>query len=576
LTGIASAGALRVACIGNSITQGATLSNPGRDAYPALLDTLLGVDYEVNNYGVGGRVMLKNGDYPFWNEPAFTDALAFDPDIITIMLGTNDSKPWNWDYYQDEYVPDYIDMIRTFCALDNNPRFLLAYPPPAFSNLGSIRDSVIYHHIIPRIDSVAAATGTEIVDFYHAMMTDSDMFPDGIHPNVSGHEKIAEIYKAAIETLPAVIDSVSPWFTKVPVGLTTVYDSAAARIIVRTAGTAKVKYSASDVDFDAMEHTFVVTGSREHQTVIPGEHGKISTLYLRAMDSAGNRMDTSATISFTIDTTKVLYNWLESGYPDSSWKKGPAQFGNSQVSTKKTSLNDVRTAYFRKSISVADHTTIVGLGLLIKGQSGAIVYLNGHPIERINMPDDEVITYDSFAEEALTLNKMVVINSENGISYLKSGENMIVVEMHVCSGENAALAFDAQLFDNFNKLYFTLGSEWIYSDEGKRPEDQLITKVPDALTASPVVLPAGFELYQNYPNPFNPVTIIRYSLPTRSEVHLSVYDLTGACVCVLIDRQQESGLHTIEFSDAGLASGIYFCKLAASGNIKTIPMLLLK
>ena len=97
ITASSSADTIRVACIGNSITEGATLSTPLSDAYPALLNSQLGDSFDVNNYGVGGRVMLKNGDYPIWDEVAFRRALEFDPDIVTIMLGTNDSKPWNWD-----------------------------------------------------------------------------------------------------------------------------------------------------------------------------------------------------------------------------------------------------------------------------------------------------------------------------------------------------------------------------------------------------------------------------------------------------------------------------------------------
>ena len=567
---------LRVACIGNSITEGATLTSPSRDAYPALLNSILGPDYEARNYGVGGRVLLKSGDYPIWDELAFKRAIEFDPDIVTIMLGTNDSKPWNWEDHKNEFVPDYIDMINTFRALDNNARFMLAYPPPAFSNLGSIRDSVIRNEIIPLIDSVASVTGTQVVDFYNSMINDSNLFPDGIHPNAAGHEKIAAIFKPVIEELPAVIDTLPTWFTGVPAGVMTIYDSAAALINVQTAGVATVKYSAADKSYESMEYTFNQTGGREHQTLIYGEHGQTYTYFLRAKDAAGNVMDTSATVSFTFDTTKVLYNWTEFNYPDSVWNNGPALFGNSFVSNTKSVLNDVQTVYFRKSFLIEDKSSIVGIGILIKGQSGAVVYLNGHEIEKVNMPDKEEIVYDDYAEESLSLNKMVVINAANGIQFLKSGQNMVAVEMHTSSASNAPLSFDAQLIDNTNKIYFALGSEWTWFDQGWRPEDMLIEKTPQTFIESDRLLPAGFMLYQNYPNPFNPVTTISYMIPARQKVCLRIYDIRGLLIDQPVNEIQNSGLHKVDFNAGNLSSGIYFYRVTAGGNMQVKSMLLIK
>ena len=90
--------AIRVACIGNSITDGHGIDMATQHGYPALLQKKLGEGYWVKNFGVSGRTMLNKGDLPYMNETAWRDALAFDPDIVVIKLGTNDSKPQNWEH----------------------------------------------------------------------------------------------------------------------------------------------------------------------------------------------------------------------------------------------------------------------------------------------------------------------------------------------------------------------------------------------------------------------------------------------------------------------------------------------
>ena len=93
--------AVRVACIGNSITFGAGIRNRSRDSYPSVLARMLGDNYWVKNFGVSARTMLNKGDHPYMNEPAYKNALAFNPNIVVIKLGTNDSKSFNWKYKAD-------------------------------------------------------------------------------------------------------------------------------------------------------------------------------------------------------------------------------------------------------------------------------------------------------------------------------------------------------------------------------------------------------------------------------------------------------------------------------------------
>jgi hypothetical protein len=77
-------------------------------------------------------------------------------------------------------------------------------------------------------------------------------------------------------------------------------------------------------------------------------------------------------------------------------------------------------------------------------------------------------------------------------------------------------------------------------------------------------IPTAFELLQNYPNPFNPSTTIRYALPLRSHVSLSVYNALGQTIVELVNREEESGYHEVRFDAANLASGVYFYRISIS------------
>jgi lysophospholipase L1-like esterase len=191
--------AQKVACIGNSITYGAGLTSPLTDCYPAQLGQMLGGNYDVRNYGVSGSTMLKSGDKPYWQQPEYNAALSFAPDIVIIMLGTNDSKPWNWTPQNSLlFESDYKDFIKSFINLASNPKIIISYPCKAYNSNFSISDSVIANAICPILKKISLDMGTTLVDMYTETSGVSNLFPDGIHPNTEGATKIANKFYSVI------------------------------------------------------------------------------------------------------------------------------------------------------------------------------------------------------------------------------------------------------------------------------------------------------------------------------------------------------------------------------------------
>lgn len=192
--------AVRVACIGNSITFGAGIKNRSRDSYPSVLARMLGDSYWVKNFGVSARTMLNKGDHPYMNEPAYKNALAFNPNIVVIKLGTNDSKSFNWKYKAD-FMKDAQTMIDAFKGLPSQPKIYLCYPSKAYLTGDGINDDIISKEIIPMIKKLAKKNDLSVIDLHTAMDGMPELFPDRIHPNEKGAQVMAKAVYQSISAL---------------------------------------------------------------------------------------------------------------------------------------------------------------------------------------------------------------------------------------------------------------------------------------------------------------------------------------------------------------------------------------
>ena len=197
-TAAGEASVVRVACVGDSITYGAGVKEREKNSYPAVLGRLLGERYDVKNFGVSGATLLKKGDKPYDKEKTYQSALDFKPDVAIIKLGTNDSKPQNWDANKGDFQADYKSMIEAFRMANPGVKIVCALPVPVYppGNF-KIRDEIVKPEIIPAIRQVASETKCQVIDLYAALSDKPKLFPDKVHPNAEGASLIAAaVYQA--------------------------------------------------------------------------------------------------------------------------------------------------------------------------------------------------------------------------------------------------------------------------------------------------------------------------------------------------------------------------------------------
>lgn len=185
---------IKVACVGDSITNGSGKTQSSY--YPSQLGIILGENYQVLNCGESGATMQRDGNKPYWSQKDFQNVMVYNPDIVVIMLGTNDSKTNIWN--AQSYERDYQLMIDTLNSMVSPPEIYLCLPPPAYSSNFNISDSTIRASVIPIIKGIASKNKLPVIDIYKGLSNKSELFHDGIHPNNKGKRIMAEIIAGKI------------------------------------------------------------------------------------------------------------------------------------------------------------------------------------------------------------------------------------------------------------------------------------------------------------------------------------------------------------------------------------------
>jgi lysophospholipase L1-like esterase len=200
--GSVSVAQTRVACVGDSITAGWKLKEA--DRYVTKLGGLLGSGYDVQNFGHSAYCMLKIADKSYWDSPMFQAAQDFQPDIVTIMLGTNDAHPNYWPQYEPQYYQDYLDMIADFEALPSNPTVIVLGLP--YLKPGGRYDGVVALDAL--LPGIAADAGVEFVEIWDVLvnsgLSPNQLMKDPIHPSAAAHTIIAETVYPAVAGVGSV------------------------------------------------------------------------------------------------------------------------------------------------------------------------------------------------------------------------------------------------------------------------------------------------------------------------------------------------------------------------------------
>lgn len=186
-----AANAQRVACVGDSITFGSGIRDRAHNSYPAQLQKMLGDGCQVKNFGVSGATMLHDGDKPYYKQSAYAAALKFQPTVVVIMLGTNDSKPKNWQHHED-FAADYKSLIAAFRSDSPSAAIYLCLPVPVIGagNYG-INEPTMVNEIDPQIRALAAEYHANLLDLHQALDGQPNLFPDRVHPNADGAKLMA-------------------------------------------------------------------------------------------------------------------------------------------------------------------------------------------------------------------------------------------------------------------------------------------------------------------------------------------------------------------------------------------------
>ena len=193
LAGEANAqGPIRVVCIGDSITQ--------YSGYPEDLQALLGNNFTVDNFGVSGSAVSMQAEKPYMRQPAFWEALDSQPDVVVIMLGTNDA---NTQTYQDvnNFSTNYAELISQFQLLPGDQKIVLVDPPPILENNLNLTDTNLSGGIIPQIEKVANDLSLPTVNVHTALGNYTEYFGDGVHPNADGANLIANQIGIAVTSI---------------------------------------------------------------------------------------------------------------------------------------------------------------------------------------------------------------------------------------------------------------------------------------------------------------------------------------------------------------------------------------
>ena len=188
----------KIITVGDSITWGICASNRNVSSWPAVLGKLAGID--IINHGKSGKYLRKKGREPYWTESVYDYTLKLHPDLIIVMLGTNDARPHSWN--EESYKEDLIEMVDKFQKIASKPKVYVMIPPAMYQPFKEIKPAIV-NTKLPRAvrDAHAQMNNVTLINsrdvlgglkLEHNSWFCNDCKPmlycDGCHPDDKGYE----------------------------------------------------------------------------------------------------------------------------------------------------------------------------------------------------------------------------------------------------------------------------------------------------------------------------------------------------------------------------------------------------
>lgn len=203
---------IRVACVGDSITYGTNSADPSMQSYPVYLQRMLGYDYYVEKFGAPSHSLIETDTQSFLKHDYFKKSAAGDPDVVIVMLGTNDCRTQKWE---DSAYKDWSDparkeafltagqkLIDTYRKANGDVQIIFTTCPtvPQDKWLGTDWTARIRRYGNPAIRELAKKNGCPVIDVFEYSEDHPEMFQggDGLHPQNEQYEILAKgIYDLA-------------------------------------------------------------------------------------------------------------------------------------------------------------------------------------------------------------------------------------------------------------------------------------------------------------------------------------------------------------------------------------------
>lgn len=208
---------IKVACVGDSITQGINSTDPKTQTYPVYIQEMLGYDYYVLNAGLSGYSICDIDDYAYFKSKQFTESRSLRADVVLFALGTNDANPSpnqpykNWEDPQYDRTNVFIkstnDLLDAYVKSNPDVQIYMILPASLFKvgadgwNAEAWTENIVkYSH--PLLKQIAEDRNIPTVDMFPWSLENKEVFTDGLHPKDETYKTFAQyIYDSIKDTI---------------------------------------------------------------------------------------------------------------------------------------------------------------------------------------------------------------------------------------------------------------------------------------------------------------------------------------------------------------------------------------